>query len=97
MPDERKFDVTLDGGLVDVVGDEQFNQTIRMDTFGNTIPAPELEYSHSFLICKALDAVKMQIAQTDQGDWLYQKLLGILMELRDTASIIKLRSDENLN
>jgi len=92
-----QFSDCFAGGLVDVVGDDEFRQSQAVDENGKVCPIPDPHTGDNSLLVKAIQAVKMQLAETDQTDWLYQKLSGILMDLRETRSIINLRHDEKPN
>ncbi len=87
----------MEGGVVDVIGDPDFSQTVRVNDQGDTRPSTGVDAGHSPLLDNAIEAIMMQLEQTDSTDWLYPKLSHTLMELRDTRSIIKLRRNEEPN
>jgi len=92
-----QFSDCFAGGLVDVVGDDEFRQSQAVDENGKVCPIPDPILVITPCWSRLYRLSRCSLPKTDQTDWLYQKLSGILMDLRETRSIINLRHDEKPN
>jgi len=84
----------INGGLVDVVGDEQYAQTVFLNTFGNQ----EVIENACHCSCPELTvaASNLSIVMRSLGDdWLTRKLQFALDEIRDVAAVIRNRDNED--